>query len=183
MLLKLPQFKYHPNAYQLDIFTQESGICSVCHQQRSIKYNLGLYSVDEPEYICPWCIANGQAAEKYNGDFNDYCSIEGVSEHYSEPNPMHISEQALDIITQKTPSYAAWQQEVWLVHCDEPCAFLGYVGMKEIMPYFDDVKADIEQSGYDIEDIKNALSADGEMVGYFFECVHCGKKRLHIDCN
>lgn len=33
-----PQFKYHPNAYKLDLFEKEDGICSICNQQRDLKY-------------------------------------------------------------------------------------------------------------------------------------------------
>jgi uncharacterized protein len=165
----LPTFKYHPNAYQLDIFVNEEGICSVCNQKRTIKYNLVPYCVEDPDYICPWCIADGSAAEKYQGQFNDNYGIEDV------PPEM------LDEIVLKTPSYSSWQQEVWLSHCNEPCAFIGYVGAKEIEPYFDEILDDIQD--YPEELIKSSLSKDGALVGYLFECVQCAKRRLHVDCD
>lgn len=164
----LPTFKYHPNAYQLDIFSQKDGICSVCHKIRSIKYDLPLYSQEEPEYICPWCIADGSAAKKYHGQFNDDNSID------------ELPPEKLDELILKTPSYSSWQQEVWLTHCNEPCAFIGYVGFAEIIPYFDEIKNDID---YPEELLRTSLSKDGSLTGYLFECVQCGKKRLHIDCN
>ncbi|MCX5467331.1 CbrC family protein [Acinetobacter nematophilus] len=48
-----PQFKYHPNAYRLDLFENQIGRCSICNQQHDLKYIGCFYSVDEPDYICP----------------------------------------------------------------------------------------------------------------------------------
>ncbi len=73
--MELPKFKYSPNAYNLDIFEKEDGICSVCNEKRQIKYTSSFYSVEEAEYICPWCISDGKGSEKFNGEFNDYCGI------------------------------------------------------------------------------------------------------------
>lgn len=181
--MQLPQFKYHPNSYQLDIFKAEKGICSICHKERTIKYDYSFYSIDEPEYICPWCIASGEAAEKYHGSFNDYASIEGVSTHLDKASAIYLPEQFLDAVILQTPSYSSWQQERWLVHCHEPCAFIGYIGAKEMNPYFNDIKPNIEQLGYSTEEVSNNLSVNGYMVGYLFECVHCRQKRLHIGCD
>ncbi|KQS88528.1 hypothetical protein ASG21_17065 [Chryseobacterium sp. Leaf394] len=60
--MELPKFKYSSNAFELDIFENVEGTCSVCNEKRQIKYTSSFYSVDEPEYICPWCIADGKVA-------------------------------------------------------------------------------------------------------------------------
>ena len=166
-----PTFKYHPNAYELDIFIHEEGECSVCNQLRHLKYSADFYSDEEPEYICPWCIANGLAAEKFAGSFNDYIGVEV------------IPKDKLDEVLYRTPSYISWQQQVWLSHCNEPCAFLAYVGAKEILPFWDELIKDIEQQELSADFVKANLSKDGDMIGYLFECLHCSKKRLHIDLN
>jgi hypothetical protein len=180
--MKLPIFKYSPNAYDLDLFENIEGVCSVCNEKRQLKYTSSFYSVEEPEYICPWCIANGKASEKYNGDFNDYYGIEGVS---SNPNDADstISKEQLFEITSKTPSYTSWQQEVWLTHCNEPCKFIGYADTKTIEPIIDQVNDDIENNGYETEFIKKHLSKHASLVGYLFQCVNCEKHRLHVDCS
>jgi len=36
--MELPNFKYSPNAFNLDIFEKEDGICSVCNEKRQLKY-------------------------------------------------------------------------------------------------------------------------------------------------
>ena len=102
--MELPQFKYSPNAYELDLFEEKEGVCSVCKEKRNLKYTSSFYSIEEPDYICPWCIASGKATEKFNGEFNDYCEIEGVSPNPNDP-PSEISKELLQEITNKTPSY------------------------------------------------------------------------------
>ncbi|MEH6978944.1 CbrC family protein [Bacillus pseudomycoides] len=32
----------------------------------------------------------------------------------------------------RTPGYGGWQQEYWLSHCNDFCAFIGYVEWEEI---------------------------------------------------
>jgi len=180
--MDLPQFKYNPNAYKLGLFDEVNGICSVCDQERNLKYNSSFYSVDTPEYICPWCIANGKAAEKYEGEFNDYCGIEGVSPDPNDPFPTIPRELLLEI-TDKTPSYVSWQQEEWLCHCNQPCAFIGYADYETIKPFIEELKNDIDNLGVDLEFIKQNLSKGGDVVGYLFKCVKCDQHRLHIDSN
>lgn len=180
--MELPKFKYSPNAYTLDLFEEEEGTCSVCNENRELKYSSSFYSIEEPEYICPWCIADGKASEKFDGEFNDYCGIEGVS---PDPNDAEstIPKELLLEITNKTPSYNSWQQEVWLTHCNEPCAFTGYADAATIEPIIDELIEDIEDNGYDPEEIKDNLSKDGSLVGYLFQCINCGQQRLHVDCD
>jgi len=182
--MDLPQFKYHPNVYNLDIFDNEEGICSVCRQHRTMKYNSSFYSVEEPDYICPWCIHDGTAAKKFNGEFNDYASIEGV---FSDPqinSTTKLPNELLLEISERTPSYTSWQQEVWLTHCNEPCAFIDYADSDTIKPFLSELDTDIKINiGYDPEFILNHLTKEGSLVGYLFQCVKCGQHRLHADCD
>lgn len=159
-MMELPKFKYSPNAYKVDVFENIEGICSVCNEKRQVKYKGSFYSLEDLEYICPWCIANGNAAEKYDGEFNDYCGIEGVSSDPNNGEPTIQNELLLEI-TNKTPSYISWQQQVCLTHCNEPCAFIDYADTKTIKPILEELTNDIESNGYDPELIKNFLSKDG----------------------
>ncbi|WP_027388652.1 CbrC family protein [Chryseobacterium gregarium] len=180
--MELPKFKYSPNAYGLDIFEKAEGTCSVCNEKRQMKYTGSFYSTEDPEYICPWCITNGKASEKYDGEFNDYCGIEGISPDPNDPAPAIPKELLLEI-TNRTPGYSSWQQEVWLTHCNEPCAFIGYADTQTIEPIAEELNDDIDNNGYDPELIRTHLSKDGSLVGYLFRCVNCGKHRLHVDCD
>jgi uncharacterized protein len=172
--MELPKFKYSPNAYELDVFEIENGICSCCNEERNLKYTGSFYSVEEPEYICAWCIENGKVAKMFEGEFNDYAGIE---------NSENINKELLLEISERTPSYISWQQEVWLTHCNEPCKLIGYADTTIIAPLLDELNDDIENNGYEPEMIKEYLSKDGSLVGYLFQCVNCGQHRLHVDCD
>ncbi len=54
------------------------------NKQTSVYYSGPFYCVDEVEHLCPWCIADGSAAEKFAGSFQDDASIEGVEFEYDE---------------------------------------------------------------------------------------------------
>ena len=172
--MELPKFKYSPNAYEIDVFKIEKGICSCCNNERNLRYTGSFYSIKEPEFICPWCIQNGEVAEMFDGGFNDYAGIE---------NDQIITKDAFLEVTKRTPSYVSWQQEVWLTHCKEPCAFIGYADNKTIEPLIEELSDDIDNNGYEPEIIKEYLSKDGSLVGYLFQCTNCGKHRLHVDCD
>lgn len=179
-MITYPTFKYHPNAYGLDIFAQETGICNICGQHRELKYDCSFYAQEYPDYICPFCIADGSASQKYDGEFNDYTSIESVSPNPSDPKSP-IDPALLEEICCRTPSYTSWQQAEWKVHCNEPCAFIDYADVATITPLLDELEEDIQNDGYPPEFIKTCLSKDGDLVGYLFQCVVCGKHRLHVD--
>jgi uncharacterized protein CbrC (UPF0167 family) len=178
--MELPQFKYNPNAYKNGIFEKKEGTCSVCNEKRNVKYTSSFYSIKKPEYICPFCIANGKAAEKYDGEFVAYSNIEGVSPDPADPKPT-IPKKMLLEVSQRTPCYNSWQQEVWLSHCNEPCVFIDYADGETIKPFIDELEEDIEGNGYNKEQLLEWLSKNGSVVGYLFQCLHCGKHRLHND--
>lgn len=167
-----PKFKYSPNAYKLDLFISEKGICSVCEKERELKYDGPFYSREEPSYICPWCIADGSASLKYDGSFNDYESVnEGV-----------ISNEQLLEVEHKTPAYRALQNSIWLSHCGEPCVFIGYVTEDvRIDAFIEEVADDIWKVGIEIDEAIEVLDDGSIYLGYLFQCKNCGKHRLHID--
>ncbi len=69
-LKKIPVFKYHPNPFMTGAFYElsEAEICSCCNKPVFIKYKGPFYSLEEPECLCPGCIASGKAAEKFDGN-------------------------------------------------------------------------------------------------------------------
>ncbi|MBC8046350.1 MAG: CbrC family protein [Fimbriimonadaceae bacterium] len=167
--MQIPEFKYNPNAYLLNIIEKKNITCTCCGQQREYRYEGPFYSEDEIDKICPWCIKDGSAAKKYNGEFQDSGSIEDIN-----------NEAAIDEVIHRTPGYSGMQQEVWLAHCGDLCAFIGFATAKLIKPVLSELKEDIENSGYEIDDILESIDAE-EYGGYLFKCLHCGKHRLHLD--
>ena len=119
--MDLPKFKYHPDPLNTEAIIKKNIICSVCNQKQEYLYTGSFYSTKDVENICPWCISDGSASSKYDGQFLDSSSLEKNS-----------NEESIKELVYKTPSYSGWQQEVWLSHCDDYCAFIDYVGWNEI---------------------------------------------------
>jgi len=169
-----PNFKYNPNALQLGIIKKEKTDCPVCGKTRDFVYAGPFYSVDEVEGICPWCIKDGSAAKKYDGEFQDSESCEPADK-----------EEYLIELTTRTPGYSGWQQERWLSHCGDFCALKNYVGWTDIKDLREELADDLNQiqSDYGLkqEDVEKYLVRNGSMQGYLFQCLHCGKHRLTID--
>ena len=175
-MTELPNFKYQPNALKLGIIEKKNIDCPVCLKNREYAYSGGIYAVEEVEFICPWCIADGSASEKYDGMYIDDASCEEVSD-----------QSKLTELVTRTPKYISWQQEVWLAHHDDYCSFEKYVGWKEIEHLKENLSDDIEriksEYGLSQSEFEQYLVNDGGMQGYLFKCLHCDQHRLHIDTN
>jgi uncharacterized protein CbrC (UPF0167 family) len=173
-MTNLPHFKYNPNAEKLGIIKREKTSCPVCKQTRDFVYEGPFYSTGAVEGICPWCIKDGSAAKKYNGEFQDAASCDEVDK------PEYVEE-----LTTRTPGYSGWQQERWLSHCGDFCAFKDYVGWKEVKDLKEELADDLNQirSDYGLTqtELENYLVKNGSMQGYLFQCLHCGKHRLTVD--
>lgn len=186
----LPTFKYHPQPMETGAFKQDKTVtCDCCEQPTPVYYTNPFYSIDDIDHLCPWCIADGKAAEKYAGSFQDDASIEGVEAQYDEKGDyegalLPCSEDALREVTERTPGYCGWQQEHWLAHCGDLCAFIGYVGWNEIkdrLDTFAHLAEDCEAFGLPYEDLPKYLYNEGDCQGYLFRCLKCGKLRLWAD--
>lgn len=180
----LPLFKYHPKPLETGAFEQDKTVeCDCCEQQTSVYYSGPFYCVDEVEHLCPWCIANGSAAEKFAGSFQDDASIEGVEFEYDEEDDFAgikntYPDEMLKELVERTPGYHGWQQEFWLAHCGDFCAFIGYVGWNDIKDRLDEfanLEEDCENFGIRNSDLAKCLQKGGDCQGYLFRCLHCGK--------
>lgn len=172
--LGIPTFKYHPNPLATKAFeeSKEGLVCDCCGEVTHIYYQTPFYSIDDVECLCPTCIANGNAATKFNGSFQDDLSIEeGVDDL-----------DKIDELIHRTPGYCGWQQEYWRVHCGDFCAYLGYVGASELKALgimeevLDDPIWDDEQK----QMIKESVNG-GHLQCYLFKCLHCGKHLVWMD--
>ena len=72
-----PSFFYSPNAYALGIIEQRPITCQCCGKARDFHYTGNLYCTAAITTLCPWCIADGSAAEKYEGSF--VSDFEGIN--------------------------------------------------------------------------------------------------------
>lgn len=172
--MELPKFKYHLNPIKSGVIAKEKTLCPVCKELKDYRYECKPYGNIDLEGVCPWCIANGRAAEDYDVEFNDY---------YGYSN--EVNEAQIEELIRRTPTYISWQTEHWMTHCHDFCAFVEYVGWGEIEYLYDELKEDInevcEEMQISLEEFKMSLFNNGDFQGYLFSCVHCGKHRLHID--
>lgn len=175
--MEIPRFKYHPDPVGTGVFIQgEERTCECCNKKTDIWYDGPFFSVEDVECLCPACIASGEAASKFDGDFQDAASTDDVSD-----------EAKLDELIHRTPGYVGWQQEYWLAHCDDYCAFIKYVGWDDLVEM--GIDGMIEQNyneelnGFDLEDVKENMVIGGSMQGYLFMCLHCGEFLLYVDCD
>jgi len=173
---ELPKFKYHPEPIKTCAFkTDKVVVCECCNKKTDVYYSNPFFSEDEIEFLCPACIKSGEASEKFNGVFQDSFSCDEIE-----------GDEKLKELCTRTPGYCGWQQEYWLAHCGDFCAFIGYVGWKEIeqMETVSEIEEDLlKNSDYLVADVKKHLAIDGNMQGYLFKCLICGTHRLHVDCD
>ena len=168
----LPHFIYHPDPLATGAFVEgEAKVCPSCGKKSNVYYNLLPYCIDNIENLCPFCIANGLAAEKFDAEFVQ--DAEGQGELDPEKDQLLFCQ---------TPGYSSWQGENWLSCCQDYCAYLGTVGTRELkaMGIAEQVLADYEESG-GYQDIEEYLVKDGSLCGYLFRCLHCQKYQLWVD--
>ncbi len=167
------KFRYNPYIYDDEILIRGEGVCDCCGRSVT-EYIDSVYSAQAPDCICLSCIHDGSAAEKFNATFVQY------AEEVSDP-------QKRDELFRRTPGYLAWQGENWLVCCDDYCAYLGPVGIRELeeMGIIDEALADYaaQEPSYPIDVVEEYLDRDGDLTGYLFRCLHCGRYRLYVDAS
>lgn len=177
MTTKLPIFRYHPDPIKTGVIHAELFICPVCEQKREYVYDGPIYSRKELDKICPWCISDGSASKKFGMEFQDAVSTEPIE-----------NDAAFDELIYKTPGYHGWQQEVWLVHCNDFCAFIGYATKERIISLIDELQPDLTRLANDFHVPYEEFIADylpnttnDPILFYLFQCLHCEKHRITAD--
>jgi uncharacterized protein CbrC (UPF0167 family) len=175
--VNLPEFPYHPDPLATGSVKPSERQCVCCGQARGFIYTGPVYSVEElAESLCPWCIADGSAAERFDADYTDVLEL-----------PERVPAAVVEEVLKRTPGFSGWQQEQWLFHCGDAAAFLGVVGRAELEPYpdaLDVLRHEHEGYGWSEEEAAeyvDALEKDGQPTAYLFECRHCGTHLAYSD--
>jgi uncharacterized protein CbrC (UPF0167 family) len=173
--MEFPDFPYHPDPFASGVVEGDRASCDSCGEERTLFYTGPFYAVEEPR-LCLWCVADGTAARAYDGVFVDPEALARTG----------VSAAVIAEVTQRTPSYSAWQQEQWRVHCGDACAYLGTPSKEEIRAAADETKADWADH-YGMEARHWERTVEGFEAGqagfYKFGCRHCGQILLAFDWN
>ncbi|MET9779024.1 CbrC family protein [Streptomyces sp. NPDC006367] len=171
----LPEFPYHPDPLATGSVTASDTACACCGRARGYVYAGPVYAAGEPGRLCPWCIADGRAARRYEAQF----TADVVGDE--------VTRDVLVAIAERTPGFTAWQDGQWLVHCGDGAAFLGRAGAGELAGYPDALEGlwqDLRTFGWpedQVDDFLGALDSDGQPTAYLFRCRTCATHLAYAD--
>jgi uncharacterized protein CbrC (UPF0167 family) len=135
---------------------------------------------DLEKKVCPWCISSGLAHERLGVEFTD---IDAIGDYeLSITLPTQVAEE----ISYRTPGFNGWQQERWLVHCGDGCAFLGPAGKDELESFgsqelVESLRADSGMNDAEFGDYFAKLNKQRGPTAYVFRCLHCGRYQGYSD--
>jgi uncharacterized protein CbrC (UPF0167 family) len=178
--MDLPRFKYHPAPLNTGSVASSDKVCQVCDRTRGFAYQGVPYGVDELETVCPWCIADGSAHQKFGVEFTDR---EGIGGGEWESVPPEIADE----VAFRTPGFSGWQLERWFSHCGDAAEFLGPMGKEQLEQLGPEAVEVVRlESGYEAKQwtsYYNSLNVQsGPATAYLFKCRHCGKLGGYSDC-
>ncbi len=173
--MQLPQFKYHPYPLKTGAISNSDNQCVCCGRKRGYVYCASVYGKQDLENcLCPWCIANGKAAEKFHCSFiDDYPLYQA-----------QLEESIICEVSTRTPGYHSWQQECWLTHCQDACEFHGDATREEVISFFLKgyaLSGAEEINKTDLSQILNFYQPGGDPAIYKFVCRHCGWIQYSMD--
>ncbi len=172
----LPTFRYHPDPLGTGVIQLSDAECKCCGHSRGYIYTGPVYAVEIlDDSLCPWCIADGTAAEKFDATFTDTESL-----FYAK-----LPAEVVENVASRTPGFTAWQSEQWPSCCNDACAFLG-----------DAQRTDLESMGStahqvlvtgwklteeDFADMIENYEPGGSPALYKFQCLHCHTNHFYAD--
>jgi uncharacterized protein len=177
--MDLPVFRYHPDPIASGSIVASDAECLCCNQRRGFIYAGPAYCEAElNEALCPWCIADGSAHEKFDASFVDEALI-----------PDGVPPDIVEEVAFRTPGFATWQQGEWLSCCSDAAAFLEPAGYAEIRAKYPQLEGtlmmyivhELEISGAAATRFLTALHRDQGPTAYVFACRHCDSKLAYID--
>lgn len=176
----LPVTPYHPDPVATGTVKADSATrCLCCNRVRGFVYTGPAESEKHGTLtgmLCPWCVADGSAARRFEASFTDASAVAGVPE---------IVREALET---RTPGIAGTGHKHWVSCCGDATAYLGRVGAEELRgdyaPALPAVRESLERQyevfGEERERMIEGLRRQGE-AAYVFRCLHCGTLHAYLD--
>lgn len=126
---KLPKFMYHPDPISTSSIKPSTRTCAACGQARGYIYTILAYSEEDlDDALCPWCIADGTAHDKFDAEFVDRSCIGlGYGAEWDA-----VPESVVEEVACRTPCFAGRQQERWFTHCGDAAEFVAVAGREDL---------------------------------------------------
>lgn len=178
-----PSFRYHPDPIATGSVKPSEAVCKACGRARGLIYTGPVYGGRENyrDAICPWCIADGSAHEKFEVEFADASGVGGYGDWDKVPDAV------VEEVAYRTPCFIGWQQERWFTHCGDAAEFLAIVGWAELEAFgsgaVDAIREECGLEGEDGETYLRSLDRDRGPTAYIFRCRHCGRLGGYSDCH
>lgn len=123
---------------------------------------------ESPEFLCPWCIASGRAAQKLQVCFTDITAT-------NDPLPLTTKDE----LFHRTPVWSSFQDPMWMAHCGDAAAFLGEVGW-DTLQSLPDAQQSLIDYGLPAERLPE-LRVHGWTAAFLFRCLTCGTHVAYYD--
>lgn len=166
-----PFFRFHPDPVTDLMFEKNADqICDCCGSFSALMYHGPFHTdLDEPDNICPVCIANGKGAEKYGYEYQD----REMSDPVDDPD-------IVDELSLRTPGAFMWINACWRAHCNDYCAYIGAVDVEDLKDpeILKAVQEDLKE-GETLEEAAEELCTSDILVWHLFQCLHCQKYFLY----
>jgi uncharacterized protein CbrC (UPF0167 family) len=170
----LPRFRYYADPIGDGRFSRSAARCDICTRARGWVFNGVFYSaaVDDP-VMCPWCIADGSVAERWNGSFNETAAV--------------IATARMLELCQRTPNMETWQDWEWPCHCDDAARYMGQPDGSQLRAQpaaRDALLTGLAREGFSDPDAQQLVDSMGASpTAYHFRCLHCGTDIVTWDCD
>lgn len=168
---KIPVFSYFPDPIGNGCITRKRAKCPCCEKNRPFMYVGPIYVIEDIIEVCPWCVADGSAAAKWDASFN---IIQGV--------PGTVPDAVVLEIQTRTPGFETWEENHWLYSGTDAMVFLGEVMGREVLDEDDTNKVDaclkaLQALNWTPEESRKVLRAvtiAGQPAIYLFQDRHTG---------
>lgn len=177
----LPLFRYHPDPVRSGSVTESAETCKCCGRKRGFVYVGPVYAEADglDESLCPWCIADGSAAAKFDAFFNNVDEI-------VDQVPDAVREE----VEKRTPGFLTLQEGEWRACCGDAAAFIMRVSEKDLLSReFPRSRSAlltqmITEAGFpssEASEFVKTLTKDSDHSAYMFRCLKCNKYLFQIE--
>lgn len=114
--LDLPVFPYHRDPVASGSIVLSEAACQCCGRKRVAMYRGRILQLVDA--ICPWCIADGSAFDKFDATF--------IEAEFGDANsnPIAMPEHYRRDVFGRTVGFSVNNPITWWVHCDEPAEYV-----------------------------------------------------------